>query len=102
MDEHLSNIIKKFSYVLSTYSGYFLLSHALDKYNDKFSKVNTFTFIALYLLIVTISLAITRECSVNIGLLSSLLYGDLLLSSCVETVIIFLRIRNNFKEEMYF
>lgn len=88
--EEIEVLIKKVTYALGEYSGYFLLGYILDKNQEKFNKFKTGTLLLILGIVIAVSATITSVYSVSVGKPTTLLYDNLMVPACVEAIIIFL------------
>ena len=94
----LEVLIKKFSYVLGEYSGYFLLGYMLDKNQEKLNKIKTSVLLLILVIVIAMSASITSIYSIWVGNPTDLLYDYRMIPACLEAIIIFmifLRIRRH-------
>lgn len=90
IDGTIEALIKKVSYALGEYSGYFLLGYVLDLIQEKFSKIKSSVLVTLLFAVIAVSAVITSANSISVGKPTTLLYDNLMIPACVEAMIIFL------------
>lgn len=88
-DSLFEYLINRFSYHLSSYSGYFLLGYYLKMKKDLIRKIPYFVYVISFCLVIYITYVIGLKYSIHINEPTTFLYDNLMLPSCIEGIIIF-------------
>lgn len=88
--------VNRFSYALSSHSGYFLLGYYLSERSRKgvYSKYKFHHYLIAFLFVVVISTVIGSRDAIAAGKPKGLLYNNLALPACVEGILLFLAFNN--------
>lgn len=82
-------LINRFTYNLSSYSGYFLLGYYLYKNINKIKSIKTYKLILSLAAVIVVSWYTGLKYALYINEPSTLIYNNLMLPSCLEGILLF-------------
>lgn len=86
----MTSLFNKFSYALSGFSGYFLLGHALDRYQGRFQNVQKRYLLLGLGVTILLNASLNDWHSLVIGKADTFLFNNQGIFSCVEGILIFM------------